>query len=262
MVTRPDIGSNALHCFHQLYLLGFFYAMRSCENFRVTGERRTKPIRKRDFIFLKNHRILPHTSPLLEEADAVTVVFEYQKRDLRNDSITQSRTGHPVGCPVRASAAIIRRMQSLDLADDDFIFTYQRDDGKGLGHLTSKQALGMLREFIKSTNYAAYGLDPQRIGLHSGRTSAAMAMYLNGIPICTIMLLGRWSSDAFLRYIRKQVEQFSNNVARKMIQRPIFHTIPEATISDPRTHNSQSAAANQGMGSGRVLNRAVFSVWD
>ena len=34
-----------------------------------------------------------------------------------------------------------------------------------------------------------------------------MAMYLGDCPVYSIMMIGRWSSDAFLRYIRKQVEQ-------------------------------------------------------
>ena len=38
-----------------------------------------------------------------------------------------------------------------------------------------------------------------------------MDVFLGECPVYTIMLIGRWSSDAFLRYIRKQVEQFSHN---------------------------------------------------
>ena len=39
--------------------------------------------------------------------------------------------------------------------------------------------------------------------------------YLDSISgIVFFMLIGRWSSDAFLHYIRKQVEQFSRHVAR------------------------------------------------
>jgi len=44
-----------------------------------------------------------------------------------------------------------------------------------------------------------------------------MAMYLAGVPVFTIMLLGRWSSNAFLRYIRKQVKEFSRGISAKMI---------------------------------------------
>jgi hypothetical protein len=40
-----------------------------------------------------------------------------------------------------------------------------------------------------------------------------MQMYLAEIPVYSIMLIGRWLSDAFLWYIRKQVKQFSLNVS-------------------------------------------------
>ncbi len=36
-------------------------------------------------------------------------------------------------------------------------------------------------------------------------------------PIAVKLLIGRWSSNAFLRYIRIQIEQFSHNVSRWML---------------------------------------------
>ncbi len=45
-----------------------------------------------------------------------------------------------------------------------------------------------------------------------------MAMYLGKCPVYTVMLIGRWSSDAFLRYIQKQVMEFSHNVSKKMLK--------------------------------------------
>lgn len=55
-----------------------------------------------------------------------------------------------------------------------------------------------------------------------------------------IMLMGRWSSNPFLRYIRKQVEQISHNVSSKMIEN-VFHryipTLSTMTIRDPRQRN-------------------------
>ena len=44
-----------------------------------------------------------------------------------------------------------------------------------------------------------------------------MEMYLTGVPVYMIMLLGRWLSDAFLHYTCKQVEQNSRDVAQKML---------------------------------------------
>ncbi len=54
-----------------------------------------------------------------------------------------------------------------------------------------------------------------------------MEMYLGEIPAYTIMLIGRWLSDAFLRYIHKLVEQFSRNVAKRMLNFCSFRHIPD-----------------------------------
>jgi hypothetical protein len=122
-------------------------------------------------------------------------------------------------------------------------------------------ALNMLRDFIATVD-PDLNLKPHKVGLHSLRSSAAMAMYLNKVPVYTIMLLGRWSSDAFLRYIRKQVQEFSNDVSSRMIRQGTYHHVAEPDRHDPRNHHSQSADANSGMGaSGRDVTHGSFSVW-
>jgi hypothetical protein len=121
----------------------------------------------------------------------------------------------------------------------------------------------MLRQSLRDADSESLNIKADECGLHSLRSSAAMAMYLNGIPVYTIMLLGRWSSDAFLRYIRKQVTEFSKGVARKMIQRPVYFHVSHAEHDDPRTHNRLSSAANSGMGhSGNDATRGAFAVWE
>ena len=54
-----------------------------------------------------------------------------------------------------------------------------------------------------------------------------MDMYLGEGPVYTSMMIGRWSSDAFLRYIRKQVEQFIHNVSCRMIRFQFHCHIPD-----------------------------------
>jgi hypothetical protein len=200
---------------------------------------------------------VPYDDPDLHLADTITITFEYQKRDLRDDLVTQSRSGNHHLCPVRAAAAVVKRLRSFGAAPDAHIFKYADEKGR-IKELTAKSALLHLRDYIGTVD-KNFGLDPQDNGLHSIRASAAMGMYLNGIPVYTIMLLGRWSSDAFLLYIRKQVNEFSTNVARKMIQNLVYHHAPDADREDPRTHNPK---ANIGMGAnGATINRNVFLVW-
>ena len=67
-------------------------------------------------------------------------------------------------------------------------------------------------------------------------------MYLAGVPVYTIMLIGRWSSNAFLRYIHKQVKQFLKGVLKQIIKFCSFQMIPDIAPSlvsnkDPRQCN-------------------------
>jgi hypothetical protein len=103
--------------------------------------------------------------------------------------------------------------------------------------MTGTLALKLLRSYVELIDHRGLGItSPTEVGLHSLRSSAAMAMYLNRVPVYTIMLLGRWSSDAFLRYIRPQVEQFSRVVSQAMIHTGHFHHVP----ADRREDNQQT----------------------
>jgi len=80
---------------------------------------------------------------------------------------------------------------------------------------TGTQLLKRLRLAASIIGHEKLGFSSNPLGLHSARSGAAMAMYCAGVPVFTIMLLGRWSSDAFLRYIRKQVKEFSTGIVKK-----------------------------------------------
>ena len=264
MCARPCGNRDSpLDIFSKLMMLAFFFAMRSCEYLKVekSEERRTSPLRKRNIVFMKDHTVLDHSSRYLEQADTVTLYFEFQKRDLRNDSVTQAKTGHSRDCPVKAAAAIIRRMQRQGMSDHDFIYSFIHEKTKKKTTFTSRVAKQMLREFIGLVEQGNYGLTADEIGLHSMRSSSAMAMYMNGVPVYTIMLLGRWSSDAFLRYIRSQVETFGHDVSAKMIETEMFYHVPNPDFNDPRTHNPHAATFNSGMGSHGPAYHTAFSVW-
>ena len=262
-MTNRITGDPGLIAFHQLIMLAVFFAMRSCEYlFIERGDRRTEPVRLKSFTFRRGLDVLLLADPELHLADNVTVVFEFQKNDSRKDAITQTATGDPTFCPVHAAAAIVKRILALGITDEETDISTYRDRKGIIKRLSNTVGLAFLRQFI-STVPAVYGLTPDNIGLHSIRSSAAMAMYMNQIPTVTIMLLGRWSSNAFLLYIRKTVVEFSNDVSRRMLLNPDYHHVQLADREDPRTHNPLAAHANSGMGAnGATINRGAFSVWD
>jgi hypothetical protein len=71
-----------------------------------------------------------------------------------------------------------------------------------------------------------------------------MAMYLGECAVYTIMLIGGWSSDAFLQYIRKQVMELSQNVPKKMLTYQNFCHIPDIHRQIPRDDPRQRINPN------------------
>jgi hypothetical protein len=73
-------------------------------------------------------------------------------------------------------------------------------------HVTGKQVANVLKDTVKAIGEDVLNINADEIGTHSLLSGAAMAMFLAELPVYLIMLMGCWSSDAFLRYICKQVE--------------------------------------------------------
>jgi hypothetical protein len=251
----------------QLTVGAFFFAMRSCEYSKVSKseERRTKLLTVHNIRFFRSRWECPHNHHALHLADSVSITFEFQKNDERDVTITMHRTGDATLCPVISWSSIVRRIRAIPgTSDSSPVCTYLLTDGT-TGLVTSKQILDWLRDCVTAIGKDVLGFEAWEVGTHSIRSAAAMAMYLAGVPIYTIMLIGRWSSDAFLRYIRRQVQEFSAGVSRRMILSEDFFTIPEsAHHEDPRNRNQRhnfSERSHIGLDAQRLSTQPTFALW-
>ena len=101
------------------------------------------------------------------------------------------------------------------------------------------------------------------IGTHSICSRAAMAMFLGGCPVFLIMMIGCWSSDAFLRYIHKQVKEFNHGILQKMLSHMFHRHVPNylsPTVShlDQRQCNHPNNAKTRiNVGGGHGLSSQV-----
>jgi hypothetical protein len=223
--------------------------MRSCEYLNVRGTRRTKILSLKNIRFFKNKRELHHHNPKLSEADTVSITFEYQKKDTKNDTITQHKSTDTLLCPVKIWAKIVKRIVNYPNTNPNTQVNTYFDNGKHY-LITGSMLLKQLRRATSALGKDTLGFSADEIGLHSARSGAAMAMYLAKVPVFTIMLIGRWSSDAFLLYIRKQVQDFSKDISSKMIMNEHFFTIPDTSKEDPRISNhlqNHSSRKNSGI---------------
>ena len=120
---------------------------------------------------------------------------------------------------------------------------------KTVRYVTSTETLKQIRATVETIGEDRLGFTKLQVGTHSVQTSCAMLLYLAKTPVYTIMLIGRWCSDAFLRYIRRQVQEFSNGLSNNMIRSDAdnFFNIQHVTyrdIEDPGTRNKNAFSTN------------------
>ena len=138
------------------------------------------------------------------------------------------RTQDPTLCPIRSWAAVCSRIcEYLGAIPSTLVNTYIHPETQKLLRVTSKQVLTSIRAVVMRIGKDALGYSAPEVGIHSIRSATAMAMYLAGVLVFTIMLIGRWSSDTFLRYIRRQVQEFSSGVSSRMLLTAAYFTIPD-----------------------------------
>ena len=215
---------------------GFFFAMRACEFCRTEREGRTQRLTLGDITFRdRKKRVVPKTAvDLGERAEYVTVRFVFQKNRVKSDRRTQSRSGRDL-CPVRSWVRICQRVIGSLKKPDNETEVCQIGDGKGRSaRVTSDQLIRLLR--LTCSRYGrekGYGIAEHELGTRSIRSGAAMALFLRDHSVEKIMILGRWTSDAFLVYIRPQVLEWTNIMARDMAStqdfRDLNRVLPRST---------------------------------
>jgi hypothetical protein len=152
-------------------------------------------------------------------------------------------------CPVITWAKIVQCIRRYPDSSDSYTVNTYKDKNGSTHLLSGPQLLKQIRLATTAIGHETFGFHPKDIGFYSTRSGAAVAMYLSGVPVFTIMLLGRWSSDAFLRYICKQVKEFSSAINSKMVKKDDFFTIPSAILEDPRIrgHSLNLSCRNNGL---------------
>jgi hypothetical protein len=243
--ARGMNGSDREVAIGQLIVVAFFFAMRSCEYSGVQGKRMTTIVGVDDIRFWADDEIVDADDiGGMKRADAVSVTFRRQKNRDNGAVVTQHRTdetGDAEMCPVRALAALvirIRRYASVMIqgTTNVGINALELADGSGLGGISSKEVLKQLRVAATEVGEKKLGFPVDRIGTHSIRAGAAMAMFLAGVPCETIQLIGRWRSRTFMKYLRIQVTASTRGVTTKMTSLDSFFTV---TISDDSDENDE-----------------------
>ena len=110
--------------------------------------------------------------------------------------------------------------------------------------LTSYIIRSHLRAAVEVIGEGVLGFTKDDIGLHSVRSGGAMAMFLSGVSEIIIKRVGRWSSEAFLEYIREQVDSFTVGVSQKMLENENFHHLNDEEFDSKEEDETKENSLN------------------
>ncbi len=173
------------------------FAMRACEYSTTTDpEPKTHIITLRDLRFYKNGReIFKNRS----SADTILITFTDQKNGVKNEQITRQRGTNPNFCPVRIWARIFDRIFNYPGTTLDTPVNAVLSKGK-VKYITSAAVSKQIKRAAVLSNS---GLNIDDVSPHSIRATFATMLFHEGHSLSDVKLMGRWRSDAFLLYIRK-----------------------------------------------------------
>ena len=223
-----------------LIIGAFFFAMRACEYSVTPLPGRTVRVTLGHIAFRdSNHRLLSHHDPCLPIlAHSVTITFADQKNRHKSDSRTQHRSGDSQLCPIRRWAAVVQRIVATVPNYGPTTPACAYSTPSGTRFLTIDHIRSLLRRIcLLFGGRTAFGFDPHEIGTRSIRSGAAMSLFLNNHSPSRIMLLGRWSSDAFLVYLRPQVLEWTHSMSSDMVR---FDQFWDAGRTDTPGHDDPS----------------------
>ena len=138
------------------------------------------------------HHELSHSDPDQTHANFVSIMFEYHKHDEQNNMITQHHMGDPLLYPTHQWGTIIHHIctypGSCDNMPVNMILSHKQSK---LQQITNNMILSKHCATTNAIRKDELGFHANDLGLHSIPNGAAMSMYLMGVPVFVIMLIGQ-----------------------------------------------------------------------
>jgi hypothetical protein len=133
----------------------------------------------------------------------------------------------------RIATRILSSPQTTSQSPVNFYHDPSQSIPKRSRSITAASLKLFLRTTARILGHAKTGYLPDDVGTHSIRSGAAMALFLAHEPVVNIQLLGRWSSNAFMDYIRPQEMQWTTGMSTSMTSSTNFFHAPDALGPSP-----------------------------
>ena len=214
-----------------MILIAFFFLLRPGE---YTGSNNDDtPFRLADVqLFINRRRLafLTCSDADLAAATSVSLTFTSQKNGVRGEVVNHGISGHPLLCPVQAIIRRIRHFRANNATPETVLASYYHN---GRWHKVLAAQITAALKASAVIHGPTYGFQPADVSARSLRAGGAMALFNSNVDSDTIRLLGRWQSDAMLRYLHLQAQPVMRHFARRMVRGGDYTFHPNQHIPDP-----------------------------
>lgn len=221
------------HATH-LCIIGFFWLLRPAEYLKGTGQTRSQAFRLCDVSFTLAGRIIPAIDLSLNDVQPrsithATLTFTDQKNAVKGEKISHAATSDSLLCPCKALFRICKHLRRDHAPATTPLYTFfANHEAKTIG---PTDITAYLRKSAKALHHLT-GIDPAHLSARSLRPGGATALLCANIDADVIQLLGRWKSDAMLRYLRVAALAHSSNLADRMLAAGAYTFAPNTCTED------------------------------
>ena len=150
-------------------------------------------------------------------------------QSVRGEQIGHRANADPTFCPCKALARIARHLRRHRASPTTPIYTYYGSRGQR-GTIPPAYLTNGLR-YAAAPLQQQTGIDPALLSARSSRPGGATALLCAGVDPSAIQLLGRWRSDAMLRYLRVAAATQTHHCSQRMLEHGAFSFAPSQCTS-------------------------------
>ena len=220
---NPQASTAHRRAVADMVCIAFFFLLRPGE---YTVKTNNTPFRLCDVTLFRGTNPLPVSAgpaDLLSITSA-TLTFTTQKNGVRGERITHGLSGDPLVCPCRALARRVAHLHDHGAAPTTPLCSYFSHNH--IHHVSSKDITDALKLGLLDVGPNTVDIQVADISARSLRAGGATALLNANVDTNTIQLLGRWRSDAMLRYLHVSASSAVHRHAAAMFQGGTFSFRP------------------------------------
>ena len=153
--------------------------------------------------------------------------FTDQKNAVKGERIRHRANNDPTFCPVKALTRIVRRLVLAGATGKTPIYCYYNPANNEWYNIPPAFITNALRHSACLLQPIT-GIDPTYVSCRSLRPRSATALLCAHVEKDAVQFLGRWKSDAMLRYLRIQAATYAHHYSQRMLDHGAYTFAPQA----------------------------------